>query len=248
MEIKTYLSPSSFNRFATCSAAQLAVERGEWKPEVTAPMKIGSYVDSHFSGTLEKFKEENPDIYTKSGTLRADFVKAEEIISNIEADPVFLEYITGGEQQKKVHGIIGGVPFMGYIDSYIPGKAIVDLKVCKNVRDRVYHPHSHSWVTWIEDRGYIIQGAVYRELIRQMTGETLPFFIAAIDKQKYPDKEIIHIPEADLNEALAEVSERAKEFMKIRTGELPAIRCEKCDYCRSTKKLEHPISHLDLID
>lgn len=216
-------------------------------------MKVGSYVDAYFQGldALAAFKEDpkNQDIiFKKDGHLRSDFVKANELIENIKADPLFLEYITGGEMQKKVTGFIGGVSVMGYIDSYIPGKAIVDLKVCKNVRERVYKPHIRSWTTWIEDRGYIIQGAIYRELIRQMTGETLPFFIAAIDKQPYPDKEIIHIDDFDLNEALAEVSDRATEFMKIRSGEIPAMRCEKCDYCRSTKKITNPISHLDLID
>ncbi len=242
------MSPSSYSRFHECSAAQLAVEKGDWQFEYTTAMKVGSYVDAYFSKRLEEFKAKNPDILKRDGELRAEFVKAEDIIRNIEADPLFLQYISGGETQKKVEGIIGGVPYIGYVDNYIAGKAIIDLKVIRNVREKIYDAHNRRWITWIESYGYIKQGAIYRELIHQETGELLPFFIAAIDKQTYSDKEVIFIPQEYLNQALEEVSYYSKKYMNIRKGIIAPERCEKCDYCKATKKIETVISLNDLIN
>jgi len=239
--MKTYLSPSSFNRYSKCSAAALATERGEWKFEFTTPMKVGSYVDAYFSETLDDFIKENPDIRTKQGALRAVFVKADEIIDLIKLDPLFLNYISG-ETQVKVSGKIGGVPILGYIDSLHRGKAIVDLKIVQDVGGKVWNNSIKMYETWVQAFGYDLQGAVYQELVRQMTGDKLPFFLAVFDKKKYPNHEIIHIPDQILSEKLENVKHRASEFLKIRAGELPPIRCEKCDYCISTKKLKTPIS------
>lgn len=250
--MKDYLSPSSFNRYSKCSAAALAVERGEWKFDFTTPMKVGSYVDAYFSGTLDKFKEENPDIYTKGSknkapALRADFVKAEEIIELIKSDPLFFQYVTG-KTQVKVSGTIGGVKFLGYVDSLHSDSAIVDLKIIKDVFGKAWNNDIKAYESWVDAYGYVLQGAVYQELVRQMTGKKLPFFIAAVDKKPVMNHELIHIPDDRMYEELERAKHRSSEFMKIRSGKLPPVRCGKCDYCISTKKIKDPISYLDLFN
>ena len=63
MENKRYLSPSAYNSLQKCSAAQVAKDLGEWNPPPTNQMLIGSYVDAFFSGTLNDFKKNTPQIF-----------------------------------------------------------------------------------------------------------------------------------------------------------------------------------------
>ena len=44
----------------------MAKLRGEYQEEKTTALLVGSYVDSYFEGTLDKFKLENPEIFTKT--------------------------------------------------------------------------------------------------------------------------------------------------------------------------------------
>ena len=71
---------------------------------------VGSYVDSNFEGTLDIFKAQHPEIFMKSGELKADYRKAEEIINRIEQDKLFMEYMAG-EKQTIITAEIDGSAF-----------------------------------------------------------------------------------------------------------------------------------------
>ena len=88
-----YMSASQFKDFCKCENEALAKIMGETKEEPTKAMLVGSYVDAYFSGELEQFKEQNPQIFKKDGTLLKDFEKANEIIEAIENDNLLLSYL-----------------------------------------------------------------------------------------------------------------------------------------------------------
>ena len=121
-----YMGSSQFKAFDRCEAAALAEIRGEYAPEKSAALLVGSYVDAYFSGTLESFKSQNPDIFKRDGSLKAEYCQAEAVIRRIERDPMFIRYISG-EPQKILTGEIAGVPFKIKMDSYHPGRAIGDM-------------------------------------------------------------------------------------------------------------------------
>ena len=52
-----------------CEAMALAKLRGEWMTEKTTALLVGSYVDAHFEGTLDLFRAQNPEIFTKGCLL-----------------------------------------------------------------------------------------------------------------------------------------------------------------------------------
>ena len=85
-----YMSVSQFKAFEQCEAAALASIKGEWEQPKTTALLVGSYVDAHFEGTLDLFKAKNPEIFTKQGTLKAEYKQAEEIINRIESDEEFI--------------------------------------------------------------------------------------------------------------------------------------------------------------
>jgi hypothetical protein len=233
-----YIGSTQIKRFQECEAKALAVVRGEWKEEVTPAMLIGSYVDAHFSGTLDKFKEETPDIFTKSGELKADYQFAEYIIKRIERDEMFMRYLSG-EKQKILTGEIEGIPVKVKIDDYHKDKVIVDLKVLKDFSPIWVPGQGH--VNFVEYWGYDQQGAIYQEVERQnrnYSNTKLPFFLAAATKEKpEPDICIFAIPQERLDFCLEVVRSNIRRYAQIKKGEIPPTRCEKCDYCRATKKL-----------
>lgn len=237
-----YMSVSQFKSFEKCCASAYAEVTGTFKREETTALLVGSYVDAFFEGTLDRFKDAHPELFKKDGTLKSDYIKADEIIKRVMKDELFVEYMSG-EKQIIMTGEIETVPVKIKIDSYFPHDKIVDLKVVKDF-EPIYVP-DEGRVPWAIAWGYDIQGAVYQEIVRQNTGDTLPFFLAAVTKQKEPDLEIIQISQTLLDEALKRFKEHIQYYDGVKQGVFEPERCEGCDFCKRTKKLVKP-SLLDI--
>lgn len=225
-----YFGASQFKAFCSCEAAAMAEIRGEYEREKTVSMLVGSYVDAHFEGTLDLFRAQNPEIFTRTGELRSNFRQAEEIIQRLERDEMFMRYISGRQQVIKT-GELFGYPWKIKIDSYHPGKAIVDLKIMKDF-EPVWVP-GQGRISFVEAWGYDIQGAVYQAI----EGNMLPFVLAAATKEKVTDLELIQIPQEILDVALKIVEARIDRFADIKAGIIEPVRCGRCDYCKQTKRL-----------
>lgn len=245
-----YMSVSQFKDFAgTYGKMQCEYEAMEklaerWEDEKSTALLVGGYVDSYFEDSLEQYKRDNPEIFKKDGGLKADYIKAEDIIKRIERDRYFMKFMSG-EKQKIMTGELFGLQWKVKMDSYIPDIAIVDLKVMSSITD----------LKWVKDLGYLdfvrywgydIQGAVYQEIVRKNTGKRLPFYIAAATKEKEPDIRIIHITQNYLDEALCMVEANIGRVMRVKSGEASPDRCELCDCCRHNRVLTAPISINDL--
>lgn len=233
---RKYCGSSQFKSFLKCPAKAMAELNGEWKEEDSTALLIGSYVDSWFEGALDAFKETHPDIFKKDGTLKAEYVKADEIIARVSRDELFMKYM-GGQKQAIKSGFIEGVPFKIKIDSYHKGKAIVDLKVIKDF-EPVYNEEKGIRQDFIQYWGYDFQAAIYQAI----EGNNLPFYLCAVTKEKKPDFEVIQIPQAWIDSAMAIIKNEIGIIDAYKRGELEAPRCGKCDYCRETKKLSRVIS------
>ncbi len=249
---ETYMSVSQYKEFigtygrAACEAAALAKLRGEWEEETNTAMLVGSYVDHYFENTLDAFRDEHPEIFKKDGTLKADYVKADQLIERAERDELFMKYMSG-DKQVIMTGMIGETEWKIKMDSYLEGKAIVDLKVMASIRELKWAGGVREYLDFIRYWGYDIQAAVYQEIVYQNTGKRLPFFIAAISKEKEPDIEIIHISDSYLDDALDRVVCNLPLITDIKSGTQAPERCEHCDYCRHTKVLKKPIGIADLM-
>lgn len=241
---QTYFSVSQVKDFLKCEAYAMAKISGEWVEPPTTPMLIGSYVDSYFEGTLEDFKARTPEIFKKDGSLKSDYIKAENIIQRVEKEELFMKCMSG-KKQVIMTGELFGAKWKIKMDSYIPHEAIVDLKVVQKVRDISY---KNGWKqSFIEKWGYDLQLGIYQEIVRQNTGETLPCIIAAVDKQDYPDLDCILIPDEQLEFQRRELRWKMQRIIDVKNFNEEPKRCGHCDYCRATKKLEKLILPDDLI-
>jgi len=246
-----YMSVSQFKTFAgtdgklPCEFEALEELAGRWQQKKTTPLLVGSYVDSYFEGSLENFKMENPDIFTQKGELKAPYKKAEEVIARIERDPFFMACMSG-EKQVIMTGELFGTKWKIKMDSYIPDKVIVDLKVMASITEAKW-VKDVGHVDFVRYWGYDIQGAIYQEIVYQNTGKRLPFYIAAATKEEEPNIEVIHVTDNFLKDALSIVEAAMPRVLAVKRGEAEPNRCERCDCCKHTKVLKKPITILDLI-
>ena len=224
-----------------CSASALAELNAEHEREMTTALLVGSYVDAWFEGTLDNFKKEHPEVFKKDGSLKAEYLQAEDIIARVQKDELFMHYMSGKKQVVKT-GYIEGIPFKIKIDSYHKGKMIVDLKVIKDFKP-IYDEDEGCYLDFIRYWGYDIQAAIYQAI----EGNRLPFYICAVTKEKTPDLKVIQIPQSWIDNAMEIVKHNVEMIDMIKHGEIPPIRCERCDYCKATKMLSRVISAEELL-
>lgn len=242
-----YLSASQFKDFMKCEVEALAKIKEPDKP--TTAMLIGSYVDSYFSGELDTFKEQNPQIFKKDGTLLKDFEKANEIIQVIENDDMLMEYLSG-EHQVIMTGFISGVPFKIKIDSLLKN-IIVDQKIMSSIYNLEWKQDNNGqWrkVDFVEMFGYDIQGAIYQEIVRQNTGIRMPFVLAVTTKEDNPDKALIQIDQYYLDRALKVVEDNCQRFDLIKKGVIEPVGCGHCATCRKDRQVTQVFSYETLFN
>ena len=247
-----YISVSQYKDFfgtlgyKGCEAQALAKIRGEYKEEPSTALLVGSYVDSYFEGTLEQFKEEHPEILKKDGTLKAEYIKADAMIERCKRDNKFMQYMSGAKQVIMTADILGA-KWKIKMDSYIEGKAIVDLKTVDDMYKATYTKDSGR-LNFIQARGYDFQLAIYQKVVEINTGKKLPCFIAAVDKKDKPAIEIISLSQGELDGTLAGLEIGIKRIKLLKSGEVQPDRCGHCDYCKDTKVIHKPISMSALLE
>lgn len=245
-----YMSTSQFKDFMECEVHALAKLKGEYLEEKSKALLVGSYVDAYFSGEMEQFKLENPQIFKKDGTLLKDFEKANEIIAAIEDDLMMMEYLSG-KHQVVMTGTIANVPFKIKIDSLLPN-AIVDQKIMSSIKELVWvydeETKRNKQVDFVQAFGYDIQGAIYQEIARQNIGHRLPFILAPTTKEESPDKALIQIDQEYLDKAFKIVEEYAPRFDLIKKGIVEPVGCGNCPSCRKKNKVSEIVSYKDLFN
>lgn len=250
---KKYMSVSQFKDFAgttahgTCEDVALKKAKGEIVTPKTKSLLVGSYVDSYFEGTLEKFKEENPEIFKKTGDhgLLKEYVNAEDIINRINRDPLFVQFMSG-EKQVIMTGNLFGVDWKIKMDSYLKDDKIVDLKIMKDMAP-IWSDEKHAKVDFIHYWGYDIQGAIYQKIVEINTGKKLPFYIACATKETPTDIQIIEVTQPHLDAALKFVEDNIDHVMNIKNGIIKPAKCGGCFYCKLNKTLAHPITIDDIM-
>ena len=247
---KHYMSVSQFKSFLPkyggCEAKAMAKINGTYREEPSDALLIGSYVHSFFEGTLEEFKSENKQIFTQKGELKAQYKLADEMIKALDEDSSF-KSIYQGEKEKIYTFDLFGTPWKIKSDLFNPKEGyFIDLKTVKDFENQ-WSSYEGKRVTFVEAWGYIIQMAVYKAGLEACTGiEGLEAFIVAVTKQNPPDKMVLTFLPQDYEEGLAEVESYLPHILEVKNGIIEPIRCNKCDYCRKTKKLNKAVHYTEL--
>lgn len=233
-----------------CECKALAIAKGEYERPKTDALMVGSYVDAYFDHSLEKFKEENPDIFTKSGDLKAQFCQAETMIKRCEKDELFMKYMKGDTQQVFTSEI-NGIPVRVKLDSF-DGRRITDLKTCKSISETYYAKDLGERLDFITYYGYIEQAYFYKKVMLNVTGIDYPFYIAAVSKEKedgvaHPRIAVIQIPDKIIWDKGREIEMNLPKVWSFLKGDMQPIPCGTCSWCADNLPLERVISQDELL-
>lgn len=241
-----YMSASQFKDFVKCEKEGLAKVKGEISEEPSSAMLFGSYIDAYFSGELEDFKVNTPQLFKKDGTLYKDYEKVNDVIAAIESDQLMMHYLSGKHQVIMV-GEINGVKFKIKIDSLLED-AIVDQKIMSSYKELIWVERNgrNVKVDFVDAYGYDIQGAIYQEIVRQNIGKKLPFILAVTTKEENPDKALIEIDQYWLDKALDFVKERCERYDLIKKGVIEPQGCGRCPTCRKGLICHEIVSYEEL--
>lgn len=248
-----YLGSSSFKSWdifhGGCEAKQVAIKNGEWIEPLKSAFLLGSYVHAWSEDNIQEFIKDNySKIYKKNGSLYADFEKADKMIDVLKNDPA-VELMRKGEKEKIFTGKIGGVDFKIQVDILnLKENRFCDIKTTKSIYEKYWNDETKAKESFILKYDYTLQMALYAEIIRQNLGniDYLDSYIIAVDKQEQPDHEIIYMGKNFIKEKLEEIEIKLPHIIEVKNGLVDPIRCEKCEYCRSTKRIRKPIHYLDL--
>lgn len=249
---KAYCSASQYKDFigfplrSGCEERALKAISGEYVQETTKALLQGSILDALWENDdpeyiLERFPDCVSSKGPTKGELKAEFKDVMKWYQRTLKEEKFCQYMSG-DKQTILTGEIEGLPFKIKIDSYLEGQAIVDLKTTKTL-DRTYRyyiPDSGEKLPFYMAYGYDIQLAIYREIVRQNTGDTLNCYLACVDKETHPICDIIELPKKLLDDALEGIKSNCETIIMLKKGEVTPVRCESstCDYCRDTHKCE----------
>ncbi|MCR6096906.1 PD-(D/E)XK nuclease-like domain-containing protein [Salipaludibacillus agaradhaerens] len=244
------MSVSQFKSFIACEARTMYELKGQYKAPDSQALIVGSYVHSAFESpeAFAEVEEKYSDtIYKKRGGKYADFEQADRMIETIKNDRLAMIALDG-EPEQMYTGNLYGIDWKIKVDSINHGKRrFSDLKTTQDLHKRYWSDKYGKFTSFVEAWDYVFQMAIYREIIKQNTGEYYTPYIVAVTKENPPNKSVLEFDPSRFDFELEYAEFKIERIKSVKSeGEKPE-RCEKCDFCRRTKQLSNVIEIGDLI-
>lgn len=241
-----YWSASLVKDFLSCESRAMATLTGEYERPQTESLLVGSYVDAAFESdkAFRRFRlEHEAELFRKDGKLRAEYVKADEMIKRGKSDLVFMRFMQG-RHQVVMTATLFGVPFKCKYDvlrdSYkVDDKRIVDLKTVRDFKPQ--YKEGQGRVDFASAWNWPLQMAIYQAIYEKRKKKKLPTYLACITKEDPPDIEVVRVHQEQLDAEIDFLAEKMKRFKAVKAGIVEPERCENCAWCRTTRKLTEPI-------
>lgn len=251
-----YMGVSQYKSWMECEANTLHWLNSGAVEEDTDAFMVGKYVHKFSEGpeALERFKAANRDyIYNNKGKPYASFIKADEMINVLASDPKVMFYLQGNKEVILIAELFGCQwKIMIDIDND-QLNYLADLKTTKSISEWGWvwslEENRNIKVSFIEEWKYMIQAAVYSEVERIARGrETYKdFHIIAVSKEKTPDHAIIDLTDPVRRESeLQQIAANMPRILQVKAGIITPARCEHCNYCRATKKVDKIVHYTEL--
>jgi len=183
--------------------------------------------------------------------LRSEYRLANTMIDCLQEDPFVMSYLDGEKETiltAKLYGVTWKI-MMNVLSS--ERRQIIDLATTRSITEKVWDDVVRKKVSFVEVYKYPLKMAIYSEIERLAMGRAprdwSEFLIVAVSKEKSPDKAIINLTDfTRLEVELAQVEVNIPRIIRVKAGLEEPIRCERCDYCRSTKVLTGPVRYSEL--
>ncbi|KRM89808.1 hypothetical protein FC87_GL000324 [Fructilactobacillus florum DSM 22689 = JCM 16035] len=242
------MSKSIYWNFLQCEDAALAELNGEYRRfQDETPLLVGNYLHSFFESeeSHQQFLDDHKKEIFKYGNpekgMKKAFVDADKMINTLKDDPYF-DAIYQGDKEVIVAGTIDGIKWKGKLDCLVLDRGLfLDLKTTQDLHKKYWNAQEHTYQNFAEIHGYILQMAIYQELVKQQFGKKIAPFIIAVSKQDIPDKGIYSIPQELMDDEMNKLIKKQDHIKNVIDGKEKPEACGRCAWCRSKKELTNII-------
>ena len=238
---KEYMSVSQFKEFSKCQAKALSLMNGEYSTEEKAAFLEGHLFEAMVSGEEDLFFMQHPEILASrgptKGEIKANFKDAIAAASKVKMQQFIMDKIKTCDKQVILTGEIEGIKVKCCLDLLdLKNQKIYELKCMKNFND-IWNKENRIYEPWYRSYNYVLQLAVYQEIVRQNYDIICDTHLIAATKESEPDIQCLEFDNELLKVELENFKSNIRLFDGIKKGTTPAERCEHCDFCKMTKKI-----------
>lgn len=237
-----YLSVSQYKLFRECEAKALAIINGSEEKKETDALLQGKLFEELVAGDAKLFVAQHPEMVSTRGStagqLKAEFQRVIKAAEKFNSQKFFKDIIDKCDKQVILTGEIMGVPIKCCLDLFDKKtNSIYDIKCMSDFKEQWNKPEK-AYVPWYYNWGYVLQLAVYREIVKQnFNEEPKEIALIAATKEEIPDIQAISFSKGVLDLELEEFARNIKHFDDIKKGKIPAEKCNECSYCKTIKEI-----------
>lgn len=237
-----YMSVSQFKLFRECEAKALATIQGQEDATFKDAFLEGQLFEALVAGDANLFKAQHPEIISSrgatAGEIKSEFKKVIKASEKFNEQDFFKKIIDKCEKQVILIGEIKGVKVKCMLDLFDKEtNSIYDIKCMKDFKEQ-WNKEEKAYMPWYYTYGYVLQLAVYREIVRQNYGEPKEVGLIAATKEEIPDIQALSFDSYLLDLELEQFKNDIERYDNIKRGIKNPLACGTCNYCKKIKIID----------
>ena len=219
---REYMSVSQYKNFKTCEAKalhDLEIPDETYKESFLQ----GSLFEALVAGDSKLFIAQHPEMISTRGStagqLKSEFQRVLKAAEKFNSQEFFRSIINKCEKQVILTGEICGVPVKCCLDLFDrETNSIYDIKCMKDFNEQ-WSKEEKKYIPWYYAWGYVLQLAVYREIVKQNFGkEPKEIALLAATKEEIPDIQAIKFNTELLDIELIDFMHNIRLYDEIKKG------------------------------
>ena len=237
-----YMSVSQYKLFRECEAKALATIQGQEDATSKVAFLEGQLFEALVSGDSKLFMAQHPEIMSTrgvtAGQIKSEFKKVVTASEKFNEQNFFRKIVDNCDEQVILTGEIKGIKVKCMLDLFDnKTNSIYDIKCMKDFKEQ-WNKEEKAYMPWYYIYGYVLQLAVYREIVRQNFGEPKEIGLLAATKEEVPDIQALSFDSSLLDLELEDFKNNIERYNKIKKGVEEPIACGCCDYCKKIKVID----------
>lgn len=238
---KEFMSVSQYKNFMECEAKALNdLEIGG--ENAKEAFLEGKLFEAIVTGGGDLFIAKHPELISSTGKttgqLKANFRVVMEAAKKFLSQKFFVDIINKCDKQVILTGEIEGVKTKCALDLFDNKTiSIYDIKCMANFNEQ-WSKKEKKYIPWYYTYNYVLQLAIYKEIVRQNYGDVTEVGLIAASKESSPDVEALSFSNELLDLELENFKLNVKRFDDIKKHKISPKYCGECDYCKSLKEIK----------
>ena len=224
-----YISVSQFKLFRECEAKALATIQGQEDATYKTAFLEGELFEALVSGDANLFKAQHPELISTrgatAGQIKSEFKKVINAAEKFNEQVFFRDIIDRCEKQVILTGEIKGVKVKCMLDLFDKKtNSIYDIKCMKDFNEQ-WNKKEKAYMPWYYTYGYVLQLAVYREIVKQNFGNPKEIGLLAATKEEIPDIQALSFDSYLLDLELEQFKNDIERYDDIKRGIKTPLAC-----------------------